>query len=55
MKKKHGMDIYIVDQSNTVVYTTFTKDIGLISRVAVNVFLLYWMNGALVANFYRWN
>lgn len=29
MKKKHGMDIYIVDQSNTVVYTTFTKDIGL--------------------------
>ena len=29
MKKKHGMDIYIVDQSNTVVYTTFAKDIGL--------------------------
>lgn len=29
MKNKHGMDIYIVDQSNKVTYSTFAKDIGL--------------------------
>ncbi|KPN88777.1 GGDEF domain-containing protein [Lysinibacillus sp. ZYM-1] len=29
MKNKHDMDIYIVDQTNTVIYTTFDKDIGL--------------------------
>lgn len=28
MKNKHNMDIYIVDQSNTVIYTTFDKDLG---------------------------
>ncbi|WP_338651753.1 GGDEF domain-containing protein [Lysinibacillus sp. Y5S-8] len=28
-KQKHGMDIYIVDRSNKVIYTTFEKDIGL--------------------------
>jgi len=28
MKNKHDMDIYIVDQTNTVIYTTFDKDIG---------------------------
>ncbi len=25
-KQKHGMDIYIVDQSNKVIYTTFEKE-----------------------------
>ncbi|MFJ7953142.1 GGDEF domain-containing protein [Lysinibacillus sp. NPDC096418] len=29
MKKEHGMDIYILDQTNTVVYTTFVQDKGL--------------------------
>lgn len=29
MKNKHGMDIYIIDQSNKVIYSTFPKDIGL--------------------------
>lgn len=28
MKKEHGMDIYILDQTNTVVYTTFAQDLG---------------------------
>ncbi|CAM5617511.1 GGDEF domain-containing protein OS=Lysinibacillus sphaericus OX=1421 GN=LS41612_06090 PE=4 SV=1 [Lysinibacillus sphaericus] len=29
MKSQHGMDIYILDQTNTVIYTTFPKDLGL--------------------------
>ncbi|MEK5232920.1 GGDEF domain-containing protein [Lysinibacillus sp. FSL K6-0232] len=29
MKDRIGMDIYILDQTNTVVYTTFYKDLGL--------------------------
>ncbi|WP_155592702.1 GGDEF domain-containing protein [Lysinibacillus cavernae] len=29
IKNNIGMDIYIVDQSNTVIYTTFEEDIGL--------------------------
>ncbi|QDP99821.1 GGDEF domain-containing protein [Lysinibacillus fusiformis] len=29
MKKEHGMDIYILDQMNTVIYTTFKQDKGL--------------------------
>ncbi|MET4561994.1 diguanylate cyclase (GGDEF)-like protein [Lysinibacillus parviboronicapiens] len=29
MKKQHGMDIYILDQTNTVIYTTFKQDKGL--------------------------
>lgn len=28
MKKEHGMDIYILDKTNTVIYTTFEKDKG---------------------------
>ncbi|MEF7494894.1 GGDEF domain-containing protein [Lysinibacillus sphaericus] len=28
LKNKHDMDIYILDQTNTVLYTTFDKDIG---------------------------
>ena len=28
MKKEYGMDLYILDQTNTVVYTTFAKDKG---------------------------
>ncbi|KOS64308.1 GGDEF domain-containing protein [Lysinibacillus agricola] len=29
IKNEHGMDVYILDQSNTVIYTTFEKDKGL--------------------------
>ncbi len=29
MKNNHGMDIYILDKTNTVIYTTFEKDRGL--------------------------
>lgn len=29
MKNEHGMDIYILDQTNTVIYTTFAQDKGL--------------------------
>lgn len=29
MKQEHGMDIYILDQANTVIYTTFSQDQGL--------------------------
>lgn len=29
IKNEHGMDVYILDQSNTVLYTTFEKDKGL--------------------------
>jgi len=29
IKKEYGMDVYIIDQSNTVIYTTFEKDKGL--------------------------
>ncbi|MDM5249822.1 GGDEF domain-containing protein [Lysinibacillus sp. G4S2] len=29
IKNEHGMDVYILDQSNTVIYTTFKKDKGL--------------------------
>lgn len=28
MKKEHGMDLYILDKTNTVIYTTFAKDKG---------------------------
>ncbi|MFF2174892.1 GGDEF domain-containing protein [Lysinibacillus sp. NPDC058147] len=29
IKNEHGMDVYILDKSNTVIYTTFEKDKGL--------------------------
>ena len=29
LKKQYGMDIYILDQTNTVIYTTFNQDNGL--------------------------
>ncbi|EON71599.1 GGDEF domain-containing protein [Lysinibacillus sphaericus] len=38
MKKKHDMDIYILDQTNTVIYTTFTEDKGLSFKTCCNRF-----------------